>query len=73
MAIKTTAEWIEEYETAISNILLRGQDMTLNGKRQTLANLASLQSELKRLKAQYRAETQTGGLSINIGTHRRDY
>ncbi len=72
MAIKTTAEWIEEYQTAISKVLL-GQDVTLNGKRLTHANLAVLEAALDRLLARYRAETRTGGLSINIGTHRRDY
>lgn len=72
MAIKTTLEQIEEVQAAITKVMA-GQDITLGGKRLTYANLTALEAREQTLLARYRAETRTGGLSINIGTHRRDY
>jgi hypothetical protein len=72
MAIKTTLEQLEEVQAAITKVM-SGQDVTLNGKRLTYANLSALETREEKLLARYRAESGTGGLSINIGTHRRDY
>jgi len=72
MAIKTTLEQIEEVQAAITKVMA-GQDITYNGKRITFATMSTLEAREEKLLARYRAETRTGGLSINIGTHRRDY
>lgn len=64
MAIKTTLEQIEEVQAAITKVMA-GQDVTLNGKRLTYANLTALEAREEKLLARYRAETG----SINFRTY----
>jgi hypothetical protein len=64
LALKTTLEQLEEVQTAISNVML-GQDVTIEGKRLTLADLAALERREEKLLARYRAEAGTGGPAFN--------
>ncbi len=66
MAIKTTLEQLEEVQTAISNVM-SGQDVTIDGKRLTRADLSALSAREEILLKRYKSETGTGGPSINRG------
>lgn len=66
MGIKTTLELIEEVETAIS-AALDAQQMGMGDKLLLRARLKDLYAIRSDLLAQYRAEQNTGGLSINTG------
>jgi len=65
MAIKTAAEWVEEYQTAISKVLL-GQEAALDGKRVVYADLGKLERGLQFWLAQYRADSNSGP-SVSTG------
>ena len=71
MAIKTTLEQLEEVQAAISALVTGGQDVTINGKRLTMANLKDLEAREEKLLSRYRIETGTGGPCINVGIPRR--
>ena len=66
MAIKTTLALIEEVETAIS-AALKAQQMGMGDKLLLKARLKDLYEIRKDLLGQYRAENNSGGLSINTG------
>jgi hypothetical protein len=70
MAIKTTLEQIEEVQAAITSVMA-GQDITINGKRLTRANLKDLEARETNLLARYQIETGTGGIAVNTGCIRR--
>lgn len=70
MAIKTTLEQLEEVQTAISSVL-KGQDVTVDGVRVTLANLNELTAREQILLNRYKAETGTGGMAVNVGIRSR--
>lgn len=70
MAIKTTIEQLEEVQAAITAVC-QGQDVTIDGKRLALADLAALTAREEVLLKRYRAETGTGGMAVNIGIRSR--
>jgi hypothetical protein len=72
MALKTTAEQLEEVQAAISKVMA-GQAVMVEGKSLTRADLKALTDREERLLARYKAETGTGGMAINYGVTRRDY
>ena len=47
---------LQRYETAESNILETGQDLTLGNRRLTRADLGKVQAEIKRLEQIVRVE-----------------
>lgn len=70
MAIKTTLEQIEEVQEAITT-LMSGQEVTVDGRKWVMADLAALETREEKLLSRYRRENG-GGLSINYGLPRRD-
>ena len=71
MAIKTTLQQLEEVQAAITKILEYGQDVTKAEKRILRARLSHLTKREDDLLVRYRAETGTGGASINVGIIKR--
>jgi hypothetical protein len=70
MAVKTTLEQLEEVQTAISRVM-KGQDVSIAGKRWTLADLEALNRREDQLLKRYKSETGTGGPAVNTGIMRR--
>lgn len=66
MAIKTTVEQLEEVQAAITKVMA-GQDVTIDGKRITRADLAALSAREDKLLARYKSEQGTGGPRVNRG------
>jgi hypothetical protein len=60
MAIKTTIEQLEEVQTAITAVM-SGQDVTIDSKRLTRADLTALSAREEILLKRYKSETGTGG------------
>ena len=69
MAVKTILEQLEEVQTAISAVM-NGQEVVVNGKRHTLANLDALGRRETRLMAKYNRQ-QGRGSRFNTGLMRR--
>jgi len=70
MAIKSTAESLEEVQAAISKVLA-AQSVGLGDKTLMRAKLEALNVREEMLLKRYKAETGTGGLSVNSGLVRR--
>jgi len=70
MAIKTTLEQLEEVQAAITKVMA-GQDITLNGKRLTYANLTALEAREQALLARYRVES--GSTTFRTYAHNGAY
>lgn len=66
MALKTTLEQLEEVQAAISAVM-SGQDVTIDGKRLSRANLKELTDRETTLLARYRSEQGTGGPVLSRG------
>lgn len=58
------SEFLEEVNAAILAVLTRGQDVTVNGKRYTRANLAELRQLRKELQIEVAAEARSGGIRL---------
>lgn len=70
MAIKSTATELEEVQTAISKVL-EAQSLGIGDKTLMRAKLDALTVREEILLKRYRAESGTGGFSINSGIVRR--
>ena len=69
LTIATAA--LAEYRAARTRILTGGQDVTLNGKRQTMANLATIEAEIKHLEA--RCQALSGTIRFRTYAHNGHY
>lgn len=70
MAIKSTQEQLEEVQAAISKVL-DAQSLGVGDKTLMRAKLDALTAREELLLKRYRAESGTGGFSINSGITRR--
>jgi hypothetical protein len=70
MAIKSTQEQLEEVQAAISKVL-DAQSLGVGDKTLMRAKLDALTAREELLLKRYRAESGTGGFSINSGIARR--
>ena len=71
MAIKTTLEQLEEVQAAITKVMA-GQSGSWDGKQLTMADLNTLTNRETMLLSRYKAESGTGGITINQGIIKRD-
>jgi predicted Abi (CAAX) family protease len=71
VALKTTLEQLEEVQAAITAVM-SGQDVSIDGKRLSRANLGELSKREDILLARYKAEQGTGGPVFNRGLLERD-
>lgn len=60
---------LEKIEQAIVAVLTRGQDVTINGKRYTRANLADLKEMRRELRAEV-VSSSRGGIRLRQGVSR---
>lgn len=60
MAIKTTLAQLEEVQAAITAVM-SGQDVTIDNKRLSRADLSALSAREDMLLTRYKSETGTGG------------
>lgn len=66
MALLTTAQRLEQVQTAITAVLLN-QSYTIDGRTVTRANLSALDAMEKRLQAQYNREQGTKPAIVGVG------
>lgn len=71
MALKTTLEQLEEVQAAITSVMA-GQDVTIDGKRLSRADLDALSKREEILLARYKSEQGTGGPVFNRGLISRE-
>jgi len=64
LTLLTVTQRLQEIETAISEILTKGQSFALSGRTTTRADLATLYEERRRAQAEYNA--QQYGKSRNL-------
>lgn len=69
MPVKTILEQLEEVQAAITKVM-DGQDVAIDGKRHTLADLAALERREIRLLSRYNRQLKRGS-RYNIGLKRR--
>ena len=71
MALKTTLEQLEEVQAAITAVM-SGQDVSIDGKRLSRANLGELSKREEILLARYRSEQGIGGPVLSRGLKARE-